>query len=367
MARPQARRRCGQAALHGVNRHDHAAAHVERHQTDNGLGAMSSREPEILSDARELAPRAASPLKRALMITAAAILLAAIALYFAPQFEDVRQLGRLSRGVLIGSIVLLFSSHLAQNESMLLPLRVHLPRLGFWELFLVRTGGLVLGSAVPVAGGVAVRLAYLTRQGLTYTDFATATLLSNVLALIAAACLALPATAVLWSMSGAPPTAALGLVLAVVVLGAAALRVLQSLPRLARHPRLARWLPAPDAASASRSLVLRVLLVSVLRHTGSFIAFGWLYSALSGIPGSFVAGGLVYALTTPVRMVNLTPANLGVNEWATAVVGGALAFDVTTGLLVSGVFRAASLAAQGAGVLVGSVLSGSGARPGSRP
>jgi hypothetical protein len=301
------------------------------------------------------------------MIAAAIVLLAAIAIHLAQQFEDVRQLSRLSRGVLTGSLLLLFVSHLAQNESMLLPLRVYLPRLGFWELFLVRTGGLVLGSAVPVAGGVAVRLAYLARQGLTYTDFAYATLVSNVLALAAAACLALPATAVFWAVAGAPPPAALGLSLAVLALSATALAVLQALPRLARQGRLSRWLPTAAGASASRPLLWQTFLVSVLRHAASFIAFGWLYSAMSGMPGSFVAGGLVYALTSPIRMVTLTPGNLGVNEWAAAVVGRALAFDVTTGLLVSGVFRAASLAAQGGGVLVGWALAGSSVPPERRP
>jgi uncharacterized membrane protein YbhN (UPF0104 family) len=301
------------------------------------------------------------------MIAVAIVLLAAIAIHLAQQFEDVRQLSRLSLDVVTGALVLLFASQLAHNESMLVPLRVHLPQVGFWELFLVRTGGLVVGSAVPVAGGLAVRLAYLKRQGLSYAQFTHATVLSNVLAVVAAACLALPATAALWAMAGAPPAAALGLTLVVLALGAAALALLQALPRVARYRRLPRWLPAVEDLSASRPIVIRTLLMSVLRHAANFVAFGWLYSALSGVPGSFVAGGLVYAFTTPVRMVNLTPGNLGVNEWATAVAGRALAFDLTTGLLVGGVFRAASLAAQGAGVLVGWALSESRALSERRP
>jgi hypothetical protein len=300
------------------------------------------------------------------MIAAAVVLLAAIAIHLALQFEDVRQLSRLSPVVLAGLVVLLFGSHVAHNESMLLPLRTHLPHLGFWELFLVRTGGLVLGSAVPVAGGVAVRLAYLRRQGLAYADFAHATLLSNVLALVAAACLALPAAAALWAMAGALPAAAAGLVVVVLVLGAGALAGLQALPRLARHPRLSRWLPAVNDQAGSRPILLRIFWASLLRHVCSFIGFGWLYAALSDAPGGFLAGGLVYALTSPIRMVNLTPGNVGVNEWAVAVAGRALAFDLTTGLLVGGVFRAASLAAQGAGVLVGWAVSGSLA-PDRRP
>ncbi len=297
----------------------------------------------------------ASSLKRPVMIAVAVVLLAGIAVHLALQFDDVRQLSRLSLVVLAGTVALLFGSQLAQNESMLVPLRTHLPRLGFWELFFVRTGGLVVGSAVPVAGGMAVRLAYLKRQGLTYADFAHATLLSNVLALVAAACLALSATALLWTMAGAAPIAALGLDVALLALGAGALAVLHALPRLARHPRISQWLPAVSEP-ASRPVMLRVFWASMLRHVSNFIAFGCLYSALSGVPGGFLAGGLVYALTSPLRMVNVTPGNVGVNEWAVAIVGQALAFDLTTGLLVGGVFLVASLAAQGLGVLVGWAL-----------
>lgn len=307
------------------------------------------------------------PLKRPLMFAAAVVLLAAIAVHLTQQFDEVRRLGRLSVDVAIGSVVLLFGAQLAHNESILVPLRSHLPSLGFWELFLVRTGGLILGSAVPVAGGVAVRLAYLRRLGIAFTDFAHATLLSNVLALVAAACLALPATAAVWAIDGAPPATALALVVTVLALGVGAVFTLQALPALARHPRLSRWLPPVGEGSASSRVAVRVFLVSVLRHLFSFIAFGWLYSALSDAPGGFLAGGLVYTITTPIRMVNVTPGNVGVNEWAVAVAGRALAFDLTTGLLVGGLFRVASLVAQGIGVLLGWALAGSATRPAVRP
>jgi hypothetical protein len=52
-------------------------------------------------------------------------------------------------------------------------------------------------------------------------------------------------------------------------------------------------------------------------------------------------------------MVQITPGNLGVDEWAAAMVGKMLAFDVTTGLIVALVFRGLTLLAQGLGVLLG--------------
>jgi hypothetical protein len=96
-----------------------------------------------------------------------------------------------------------------------------------------------------------------------------------------------------------------------------------------------------------------IFALSLGRHGLNFVTFGLLYQALSGTPGDFLTGGLVYALTSPVRMVNITPGNVGVNEWVVAIVGNALAFDVTTGLVVALLFRAFALVAQGLGVLVG--------------
>jgi hypothetical protein len=306
-------------------------------------------------------------MKRRLALLAAVVLLAAIGLHLAPQLEEVRQLGRLSPLAVVGSVGLLLGSHLAQNESMLRPLRTHLPRLGFWELFLVRTGGLVVGSSVPVAGGLAVRLAYLRRLGLSFSAFAHATALSNLLALVAAACLALPAAVTLWMVAGPPPTAAIWLLAALSLAGAAALVGLQTLPRLTDRRWLPRWLRGVEPGWASRRVSVPVFWACLFRHVFSFSAFGVLYSALSPVPGGFLAGGLVYTLTTPVRMVNLTPGNVGVNEWAAATAGQALSFDLTTGLLVGGVFRVASLVAQGCGVVVGWAFRGPGASSTSKP
>jgi hypothetical protein len=73
------------------------------------------------------------------------------------------------------------------------------------------------------------------------------------------------------------------------------------------------------------------------------------------MPADFLTGGLVYALTSPVRMVNVTPGNLGVTEWIVALVGKALAFDLATGLIIALAFRGVALVAQGLGLLFGSV------------
>ena len=284
----------------------------------------------------------------------AAGLFAAIAIHLARTQDEVATVSRLSIELLSAAFVLQFVSQIFLNGSLLLPLR-QVTRVGFWELYLVRTGGFFAGSLVPVAGGLAVRLAYLRGRGLTYLDFTWATLFSNVLALGAAALLAVVATGALWLMAGPPPVAVLGVSGAVLAVSLAAAAAFEYLPRLTRHPKLSKWRRLSEMSSlkASRPLAVRVFGYSFARHVLNFVTFGLLYRSLSGTSGDFLAGGLVYALTSPVRMINVTPGNLGVTEWFVALAGKLVAFDVATGLIVSLAFRGVALVAQGVGAVFG--------------
>ena len=281
-------------------------------------------------------------------------LVAAMVAHVWRSHEELAALQRVSAPVLILTLLVQFLSQLSFNSALLLPLRTYVKTLGYWEFFVVRTGGFLAGYVVPVAGGLAVRLSYLRRRGLAYADFTWATLLSNVLALAAAGVLAVLATGMLWMVAGAPPTLLLGLSAGVLALGATALAVFQALPRLAGHPRLQRWrwLSVLSGFHASRRTTTWVFAHSLVRHTLNFVTFGWLYQALSPVPGGFLTGGLVYAVASPLRMIQITPGNLGVDEWVAAIVGKMLAFDVTTGLIVALVFRGLTLLSQGLGVLV---------------
>jgi hypothetical protein len=228
-------------------------------------------------------------------------------------------------------------------------------RLGYWELFMVRTGGFLVGYMVPVAGNIAVRLTYLRRRGLAYSDFTWATLLSNVLALFAGAVLGVFAVGMLWVIAGTPPAPVLGLTAGVLALGVTGLTVFQFLPALAGHPQLQRWpwLSSVSGFKASHRTMMWVLAFSFVRHCCNFLTFGLLYQSVSRAPSEFLTGGLVYAITSPIRIVAITPGNLGVNEWVVAMVGKVLSFDLTTGLIVALVFRGMSVASQGLGVLLG--------------
>jgi hypothetical protein len=285
-------------------------------------------------------------------------LLLAIVVHISSRYEELAQLGGLSGQVLMVTCLLQFASQLCLNGSLLLPLRSCVEKLGFWELYLVRTGGFIVGSFVPVVGGVALRLAYLRARGVTYLEFTWATLLSNVLALGAAAVLAAFATGALWTIAGRPPAPVLSISAGVIVTSAAALAAFELLPRLTRHPRLERWRWLSRMSSlttTSRRLTIAVFLIAVARHGLNFTTFGLLSQSLSQVPGDFLTGGLVYVLTSPFRMVNITPGNLGVIEWLVALVGNALVFDVATGLIVALAFRGVGLVGQGLGAAFGSV------------
>jgi uncharacterized membrane protein YbhN (UPF0104 family) len=295
------------------------------------------------------------PVRRWLIAGIVVVLLAAMAVQVSRGGGDLAQLRRFSPSILILTLVLQFLSQLAFNEAMLLPLRKYVKDLGYWEFFMVRSGGLFVGSVVPVAGNIAVRLMYLRRRGLTYLEFTWATVLSNVLALVAAAALAVFATGWLWVVAGPPPAPVVWLSAGVLAVSIAALVAFQYLPQVAAHPRLRRWRWMADisAFKAGPRTVLWLFALSMIRHGLNFATFGLLYGSLSEAPGAFLTGGLVYALTSPIRMVNVTPGNLGVNEWVVAIAGKALAFDVAIGLIVALLFRGVALVGQGLGVLAG--------------
>jgi len=325
---------------------------------------MTAR-PKVLEEPGSArSPRVST--RRWLASTVVLALLVAIAVYLSRTGEEPVYLERLSIGLLLGTCLLQFVSQLCLNGSLLLPLQSCVKGLGFWELYLVRTGGVLVGSIVPVAGGLAVRLAYLRRRGLTYLEFTWATLLSNALALGAAALMAVFGIGALWMIAGPPPAAVLAISGGVLALSVAALVLFEFLPRLTRHPRLAKWRWLSEMSSLSTTsprMAASVFVLSLVRHSLNFVTFGLLSQALSRAPGDFLTGGLVYVLTSPVRMVTITPANLGVTEWVVALVGKVLAFDLATGLIVAIAFRGVGLVAQALGVAFGSAWLAAWSRP----
>jgi hypothetical protein len=281
-------------------------------------------------------------------------LIVAIALQLSAERDELAALGRVSAQVLVATLGLQLGAQLLWNGAMLLPLRSYAPQLGYWELFVVRTGGFVAGYVVPVAN-LGVRMAYLKRRGLGYGEFAWATALSNVLALFSGGVVAMAGLAALRLATGMVPAAIVGLTVLVLAIGVAGVVALRYVPIAAASPRLIRWpwITQLGALKIEPGIEARALVPLLFRHACNFITFGLLLQSLAPSRGAFLAGGLIYAVTSPVRILTITPGNLGINEWVVAGVGRALSVDLTIGLLVALVFRVVSIAAQALGVLIG--------------
>jgi hypothetical protein len=305
-----------------------------------------------------------SSAKKRWLVAAALALVAAMAFQLVSRRTELAAVWQLSIPVLLIATGFQLLSQLMWNAATLLPLRRYAKDLGFWELYIVRMGGFVIGGLVPVAGNFALRMAYLKRHRVSYAQFTWATIIVNVVGLLAAALLALGALATL-STTGHVGAAAVGLVAAVSVVGVAAIAAMYSLPRLGRHPWAARWpiLRELGTFAAGDHSIGGILAISFLRHLFLFLSFGLLYQRLSSAADGFVAGGLAYAISSPIRIVSIVPGNnLGLNEWAVAVAGKALSFDVTTGLLVAIVSRGLAVAGQVIGVGLSGVAMAFGGR-----
>lgn len=319
--------------------HAHAESrcrHVSRTGQDH-----SASSPATVSAAGSTQSR---PTRRRAVLLVALVI--PLALYLVTRREALEDLQRLSLGDVLIVLLSQFSAQLLWNGAVLAPLRASLEKLGFWELLLVRSGGVLASYVVPVAGNVAVRMAYLRRRGLAYPDFVWATLLSNLLALFAAAILAVWAVVTAQVVTGNTSGPVLGLTGGIVALGAVALSGVFLLPRFAGHPLLQRWRFTSALTPTPRRTIVVTSVLAFGRHVCNFLTFGLLYRSLSVAHNHLLAGGLVYTITIPIRMVTITPGNLGVTEWVVALTGKLLSFDVPTGVLVALVFRGMSLAAQ---------------------
>lgn len=306
-------------------------------------------------------------IRRRWMILAVVVLVGAMVMQLAARRHELVNLQQLSVTVLVAAVGLQFASQLMWNAATLLPLRPYAKDLSFWELYLVRMGGFIVGGLVPVAGNFALRLAYFRRHGVSSADFTWATIIVNVVGLLASGLLGLGGLlALLLTASAGVDRVVVALVAVVLAAGIAAMIAMQMLPRVRQFPFTARW---PALREASAAMEMRhstggVLVLSVLRHAFLFASFGLLYECLSRSAGGFLSGGLVYAISSPIRILAITPGgNVGVNEWAIAMVGKPLSFDVTTGLMVGLLSRVLALAGQALGIGVGGAVMALGGRP----
>src|SRR5262245_31664924 len=113
------------------------------------------------------------------------VLIAAMVMQLVSRRHELDSIQQLSIGVLLLALAFQVASQLVWNAATLLPLRPYAPELSFWELYIVRMGGFIVGWLVPVAGNFALRMAYFKRHGVSYGCFTWATIIVNVVGLLA--------------------------------------------------------------------------------------------------------------------------------------------------------------------------------------
>jgi uncharacterized membrane protein YbhN (UPF0104 family) len=132
--------------------------------------------------------------------------------------------------------------------------------------------------------------------------------------------------------------------------------------RLPKTGRLQRFAYFPETWAEvvrDRRRLLTVAALLGVRSLSSFFAFGLLFAALANVPNGLVVGGVVDALTFALRLVMITPGNLGVYEWVVAILSSSVGSTLATGLACAAVYRAAGLLVTGSAGLISVLLLGS--------
>ena len=116
-----------------------------------------------------------------------------------------------------------------------------------------------------------------------------------------------------------------------------------------------------------RRLMVSVAALLALRSAASFLGFGVLFAALAGTINGFLVGGVLDALSMILRVVTITPGNLGVYEWSVAALGRGAGVSLAIGLACAALYRAAGILGVGMTGIVSVLALGAGrARRASR-
>ncbi|MGB8275314.1 MAG: hypothetical protein WCF16_08625 [Alphaproteobacteria bacterium] len=109
-----------------------------------------------------------------------------------------------------------------------------------------------------------------------------------------------------------------------------------------------------------RRLMVSVVALLALRSAASFLGFGVLFAALAGTINSFLVGGVLDSLSMLLRVVTITPGNLGVYEWSVAGLGRGAGVSLAIGLACAALYRAAGILCVGTAGIVSVVVLGTG-------
>ena len=245
-----------------------------------------------------------------------------IAWFFWAHWSDVRALKWVPPGVLAVVALAQAFGVLLHSAAFLPVVRCFGPKVGYFELVALSTGGTVASALLPL-GGAVVKAAYLEREhGVAHRDAVSALAYFSLLRVVASAVVAGAGLLLYQTLYEAPNPG-----LWMIATGAFLMALLPLLvPRWGRFTKpQGVWAP--------------VLLLGMVRTVVGFFSGGVLLLSLIGSGSAFWAGGVAASLALIVELIKVTPGNLGIVESGVALVVSLFGWTVVSGVMAAAVSR----------------------------
>jgi len=282
---------------------------------------------------------------------AAFLLIGATAVYLWQYQHELQTLANLSLVLIAGVFMARLAAYVLMVASHWWITRQRAPAVAFSEYLLVSANGSALGTFGLPGTSYAIKTLYLKHShGLGYADFFAVNLIAGLVTLTSSGLIALGGLTLL-ELTGGTSSGWIWLCAANLLVGPALLLGFSL-----------RWL---NYVQAKRFAQVKGTLTELLRDWSrlgpafgglalrgliSFLGFGFLFQSLSG--NGLAAGGTVDALSFALRLVRVTPGNLGLYEWVVATFAKGLGATLAVGLLCALLYRViGSLAMLTAGLL----------------
>ena len=273
-----------------------------------------------------------------LRFTVGTFLLVTLAWYLWHHQQEIARLGQFSLMVL----VLIFAARLAAYIMLVASTwwvtSHYAPNLGRWEYFFISANGSALGTFGMPGSSYAVKTIYLKqRHGLKHVDFFGINIVVGLMALIGSGILACAALGMLWFSGNSIHPMLLTLAVCMLIGPFVALLILNRPLTVLSIERLTNLSKTCQEILSDRNRLIWAFTGLIVRSGFSFLGFGLLFYELGG--GTVLTGGVMDSLSTILRLVHLTPSNIGVYEWLIAGIGRWLDASLTVGLLAAALYR----------------------------
>jgi len=275
----------------------------------------------------------------------AVVLLVAVAWYLYEHRDDIFIVSALSLQVILLAVTARAIAFIAAVQANFAVIRLFTPVLGKLEFLVLSSGGLLLGHLAPPGSTYAAKSIYLKRRhNLGHQQFLAVSLVVGFLALATSGAIALLALGIIWAASSEFPALSWVAALTMLIPTAIFLRFPHTFSALlGRVKKLGGLARTWNHLRSARGSIWHASIFLLGRALASFVGFGVLFMALTGGSDWFLRGGVVDALSAVLRLVRLSPGNLGIYEWMVAGFGHDMGAALSTGLVAAASYRLAGM------------------------